>query len=199
MARPDHELGEEVSLSAGKSAVQIFIGSVAGVAGGSLGLWFAVHVITTPNNGDMPRWLVVALGWLCALFSLLIVAAGVFALGREARLARQGARLFVGATQLTCVARDGEVLVRVPYDNIEDVRFLEDEGGHNGPPDDKVAITLIDPRREDTILRAGSPLEPDLDEGHVVLRDRYRVSPRRLHGMLVEGWRRGRRAEREGR
>lgn len=189
MARHRNQPEEEIPLSAAKNATQFLIESMAGVGGGLLGLWFATTVITTPNNGDMPRWLTVLLGWLCFLFSILLVGMGVFALVRTARVSWRRDRLILGETDLSCVARDGQVLTQIPYDNIREVRLLEDEGLHNGPPDDRVAIVVIDPRRKDTILRKESPLAPDLDEGDAVLRDTYRLTPRSLYGKLLKRWR----------
>jgi hypothetical protein len=196
MGRPKGEHGEEILLSAGKSMTQFVIGSMAGVGGGLMGLWFAVHVITTPNNGDLPRWLTVLPGWLCSLFSVALVAVGVFTLGRTTRLAWRRDRLFLGDTHLRCVARDGQVLTHVPYDNIEEIRFLKDEGFHNGPPDDRVAIILVDPEREDTILRKESPLGPDVEDADIVLRDCYQITPRKLYEKLVKRWRRSRPGDR---
>jgi hypothetical protein len=102
----------------------------------------------------------------------------------------------LGDTHLRCVARDGQVLTHVPYDNIEEIRFLKDEGFHNGPPDDRVAIILVDPEREDTILRKESPLEPDVEDADIVLRDCYQITPRKLYEKLVKRWRRSRPGDR---
>src|SRR5437879_6575493 len=76
VARPENELGEEVSVSVGKNVTQFSIGSMAGVGGGLMGLLFGLHVVTTPNNGDLPRPLTVLLGLLCSLFSLALMAVG---------------------------------------------------------------------------------------------------------------------------
>lgn len=157
--------------------------------GGLMGLWFAVHIITTPNNGDMPRSLTVLLGLLCSLFCLALMAVGAFGVARAAWLVWRRDRLFLGDTHLRCVTRDGKVLTLIPYDNIDEIRFLEDEGGHNGPPDDKVAIILINPRRKDTVLLKESPLAPDVEEANAVLRDCYRLPPGTLYKKLVKRWR----------
>jgi hypothetical protein len=196
MGRLKDEQGEEILLSAGKNVTQFVIGSMAGVGGGLMGLWFAVHVITTPNDGDLPRWLTVLLGWLCSFFSVALVAVGVFTLGRTTRLMWRRDRLFLGDTHLRCVATDGQVLTQVPYDNIEEVRFLEDEGFHNGPPDDRVVIVLVDREREDTILRKESPLAPDVEDADVVFRDCYQITLRKLYEKLVKRWRRSRPGDR---
>ncbi|MBY0232056.1 MAG: hypothetical protein K2W96_22460 [Gemmataceae bacterium] len=185
----DDTQGEEISLSSGKSATQFLIGVLVGLVGGPMGLWFAITVITTDNKGDMPRWLTVLLGWLCALFSLVLVAGGLFAIGAMARQVWRGDRLVLGETALSCLGRGGQVLTRIPYDNIAEVRFVLDEELHNGPRDDRVAILLIDRRREDTVLREESPLAGD-DEGDTVIQDRYRITPRKLYQKLVKRWKR---------
>ncbi|MGD9714124.1 MAG: hypothetical protein AB7V46_18995 [Thermomicrobiales bacterium] len=196
MERSKGEHGEEILLSTGKSITQFVIGSMAGVGGGLMGLWFSVHVITTPIDGDMPRWLAVLLGWLCSLFSVALVAIGVFTIGRTTRLMWRRDRLFLGDKHLRCVAQDGRVLIHVPYDNIEEIRFLQDEGFHHGPPDDRVAIILVDPGREDTILRKESSLELDDEEADIIFRDCYQITPRKLYEKLVKRWRRSRPGDR---
>lgn len=184
----DH--GEEIPLSGTKSGAQFLIGGFVGLIGGPMVLWFAITVITTDNKGDMPRWLSVILGWVCALSSLVLIAGGLFALGTMARQVARGDRLFLGETALSCLGRDGQVLTRIPYDNIAEVRFIEDEDYHHGPRDDRVAIRVIDPRRADTILKPESPLSGDEDEGDAVIQDRYRITPKKLHAKLVKRWRR---------
>jgi hypothetical protein len=138
MDRPNDEHGEEIQLSGGKNTVQLVIGAVAGVGGGLLGLRFAVLVITTNIQGDMPRWVELPLGFLCGLFSLALLGMGVFTIGRAARLLSRRVRFYLDDTHLRCVSQDGEVLVHVPYDNIADIRFVEDEDYHHGPREEQL-------------------------------------------------------------
>ena len=52
-----------------------------------------------------------------------------------------------------------------------------------------VAITLINPKRQDTILLKESPLAPDIEDGDVILRDCYQIPPRTLYKKLLKKWR----------
>jgi hypothetical protein len=187
MVPPETDYGEEVMLSYGKSFGAFMIGFFVTV-GGLLGLWFAAGVFSKRNDLNVVLWLLI--GALCSLASLAVLAMGVFSLYQAVLLTWRRDRLFLGEQHLHCVSRDGKILTRIPYDNIDAIELLEEVRHSDNVVIEKVGITLIDPGREDTILLEESPLAPQGEENvDVLIRDFYRIPPKKLRKRLMNKWR----------
>jgi hypothetical protein len=188
MTGRDFEHGEEVPLSYWKN-VQTFSMGLFALIPGFFALWFAGALFADRNSRDL-HWA------LMVLFSLLFSCGGLGFLGMAAFLARKAVwqvwrrdRLFLGENELLCVAQDGRVLTRIPYDNIEEITLMVEEGAFQGPPVYKVGVNLLDPGRKDTVLLAESPLAPHGEEKvDALIGDFYRIPPKKLYKKLLRKW-----------
>lgn len=188
MNQPELEPGEEILLSYRKALMAgctVLVALTMGVLGVLISL--CTLLAWRANQVHWTLALFFGLGTLfvgvCALiYTVLVGPALVMGVLRHDRLR-------IGEKALQCVARDGQILTHVPYDNIDEITLEEASKGEAGPPFFMVGITLIDPRHAGTILGERSPVCGE--EGYdVVIRDFYRKSPKQLYKKLRNKWKR---------
>jgi hypothetical protein len=183
MTQPELEHGEEIRLSlrkAGTAGCTVLVALVIGVVGPVLG----VGAYIAWRDGQFHWAVALPFGLLFFFVGICFLVYGLIVGFSVVVGVWRSDRLLLGERSLQCIARDGKVLTRVPYDNIDEIMLVEEPDEAGGPPYRMVGIKLIDPANVDTILGERSPLIGE-DGYDVLIRDFYRVSPKKIYKKLL--------------
>jgi hypothetical protein len=189
MTETKHSEKDEVYLSLGKSFVRVLSGLVA-LLMAAIAFFISFVVVSGWADGDIHWAVALVVAPLAFLFGLASLALAAYLCVDTIRALARRERLVLGKDALLCVVGEGDVLDRVPYDNIQDMRVVERQE-ETGPPYKLIGITLLDPRRADTVIQLNSHLAPadEDDEFDVTIQDLYKLSPEKLHKRLTSKWR----------